>query len=133
MARPELTVMRTYDAYLKEVLEQVDDSYTLLQSLHDKPGDLGIIKRETAKITGLLQALTSKLLTNKDNLADYIHLAAPARHYLDNHDFFREIEILSLLYSEDSLRLKNLRLTILDALEDGHLMVHIKTVLRQSD
>jgi hypothetical protein len=36
---------------------------------------------------------------------------------------------MSLLYSTDPMRLKNLRLTILDALEEKNLIAHIKAIL----
>jgi len=111
-------------------LHQVDDSYTLLQNLRDKPGDLDIIRRETAKITGLFQATINKLKTNKLELSDYQHLLLPMKYFLDNHDFFREMDTMSLLYSDDPMRLKNLRMTILSALEEKNLIEHIKNILR---
>lgn len=123
--------MVTYDEYMRGVLEQVDDTYTLLQNLKDKPGDLEIIKRELAKLTGLLQALANKFKTNPAEFADYDHLASPIRHYLDSYDFFREIDTLAPLYSDDSMRLKNVRLVILDALDEKNLIGHIKAILRQ--
>ncbi|MEW6043527.1 MAG: hypothetical protein AB1608_04640 [Thermoproteota archaeon] len=121
--------MATYDEYIKGVLQQIDDAHTLFSNLKDKPGDLDIIKRELAKITGLFQALTNKLETNSE-FADYKFLLLPTRYFLQNHEFFREIDTMSLLYSEDSMRLKNLRLTILDALDEKNLIGHIKAILR---
>jgi hypothetical protein len=123
--------MGTLDEYLKNILHQVDDSYTLLQNLKDKPGDLDITRRELAKITGLLQATINKLKANKMDLSDYQHLLLPMRNFLENHDFFREMDTMSLLYSEDPMRLKNLRLTILDALDEKSLIEHIKNLLRE--
>ena len=123
--------MVTFEQYLKGVLQQVDDSYTLLQNLRDKPGDLDILRRELSKINGLLLALSNKLETNKQELADYQHVLSPIRKYLENHEFFREMGTMSLLYSDDPLRLKNLRLSILDSLKENNLLEHIKSVLRE--
>jgi hypothetical protein len=123
--------MAAYDEYLKNVLQQIDDSYTLLQNLKDKPGDLDITKRELAKITGLLQVLINKLESNKQEFSDYQHLPSPMKYFLTSHEFFREIDTMSLLYSEDPMRLKNLRLTILAAMDDKNLMGHIKAILRE--
>lgn len=131
MVVPEPKKMVTYDEYMRGVLEQVDDAYTLLQNLKDKPGDLEIIKRELAKLTGLLQALTNKFKTNPAEFADYGHLTLPIRHYLDSYDFFRELDTMEPLYSDDSMRLKNVRLVILDALDEKNLIGHIKAILRQ--
>lgn len=121
--------MATYDEYIKGILQQIDDAYTLFLNLKDKPGDLDIIKRELAKVTGLLQAITNKLETNTE-FTDYEFLLLPTKYFLQNHEFFREIDTMSLLYSEDPLRLKNLRLTILDALDEKNLIGYIKAILR---
>lgn len=122
--------MVTYDEYLKNVLQQVDDSYTLLQNLQDKPGDLDIIRRELAKTTGLFQVLANKLESNKTEFSDYQHILSPIKYFLENRNFFREIDTMSLLYSEDPMRLKHLRLTILDALDEKNLIGHIKAILK---
>ncbi len=123
--------MVIFEQYLKGVLQQVDDSYTLLQNLKDKSGDLDIMRREIAKIMGLFAALVNKLETNKEELSDYQHVLSPMRAYLNNNDFFREIDSMSLLYSDDSMRLKNLRLSILDSLAQKNLIAHIKSILRE--
>jgi hypothetical protein len=122
--------MTTYDEYMKNTLQQIADSYTIFQNLKDKSGDLEIIKRELAKITGILQALANKLEVNKQEFSDYQHLLSPIQYFLQNHDFFREISIMSLLYSDDPMRLKNLRLVILDALDEKNLIGHIKAILK---
>jgi hypothetical protein len=125
--------MVTYDAYLKGVLQQIDDSHTVLSNLKDKPGDLEIIKRDLAKITGLLQALSNKIESNNQELSEYAHLVMPIRHFLTSHDFFREIDTMSLLYSDDPMRLKNMRTVILDALDEKNLIAHIKVIIRGQD
>jgi len=131
MTKPKKMV--TYGEYLRGVLEQVDDSHTVLRNLKDRPGDLEIIKKELAKITGLLQALASKFQTNKQELSEFDYLASPIRYFLDNYDFFREVDMISLLYSEDPNRLKNLRMVILDTLDEKNLIGHIKSILKQND
>lgn len=122
--------MVTYEEYLRGVLRQVDDSFTLLQNLKDKPGDLQIIQRELAKINGLLQALGAKLVGGKTEFSEYEYLGSPIRHYLDSFDFFREIETMSLLYSDDPMRLRNLRASIVDALGEKNLIGHVKAILK---
>lgn len=119
------------DNYVKGLLQQIDDSCTILENLKDVPGDLLIIKREVAKITGLFSVLSNKLGANKQEFFDYQHILSAMRAYLNNHDFTREIEMLSGLYSNDAMRLKNLRLTILDALFEKNLITNIKAILRE--
>lgn len=123
--------MGTHDEYLKGVFQQIDDSHTILTNLKDKPGDLEIIKRDLAKITGLLQVLSAKIQSSKQDLSEYQYLVPPMQFFLVNYDFFREIETMAPLYSEDPMRLKNMRLTILDALDQKNLIGHIKALLRE--
>lgn len=123
--------MAASDKYIRGILQQVDDSYTLLENLKDVPGDLDIIKREIARITGLFLVLSNKIEANKQDLFDYQHILFPIRTFLSNNDFTREIEMLSALYSNDSMRLKNLRLTILDAISEKNLIASIKAILRE--
>jgi hypothetical protein len=123
--------MVTFEEYLKNILRQVDDSNTILENLRDKPGDLEIIRRELAKINGLLSAISSKLESNKQELSDYQYVLSPIRKYLENYEFFREMDTLSLLYSDDSSRLKNLRLAIIGAIKENNLLGHIQAILKQ--
>lgn len=119
-----------WEEYLKGILQQIDDSYTILQNLKDKPGDLEIIRRELAKINGLFVVLANKLEANKQELDDYQYLFSPIRKYLDDHEFFREMDTMGLLYSDDPLRLKNLRYSMLDSIGENNLLEHIKAILR---
>lgn len=123
--------MVTFEQYLKGILQQVDDSYTLVENLRDKPGDLAIMRRELAKINGLFIALANKMDANKQELTDYVHILSPIRKYLENHEFFREMDTISLLYSDDPLRLKNLRMSILGSIRENNLLEHIKSILRE--
>lgn len=118
------------DGYFKRVLQQVDDSYNVLENLSDKSGDLDTIKRELAKTNGLLLALSNKLQANKQDLEGYQYMLKPIRLYLENHEFFREINTMASLYSDDPLRLKNLRLSILSALRENNLLEHVRTILK---
>ena len=122
--------MVTFSKYVEGLLQQISDSYTLLQNLNDKPGDLDIIKKELAKITGLLQVLINKLEANPEESSDYQYFLPPSKYYLANYDFFREIGTVSLLYSDDPMRLKGIRLAILNALDEKNLIGHISAFLR---
>ena len=122
--------MGTFSKYVEGLLQQIFYSYTLLQNLNDKPGDLDIVKKELAKITGLLQVLINKLEANPEESSDYQYFLSPSKYYLVNYDFFREIDTVSLLYSDDPMRLRGIRLAILNALDEKNLMGHISAFLR---
>ncbi len=123
--------MINFNNYLKGLFEQIIESYQLLTNLEDKPGDLEIIKRELSKINGLLQVIISKLKTVDNTSNDYVRLLSASDSYIKNYDFFREIETMSKLYSEDSHRLQNLRQTILDSFNDKKLIERIESLMEK--
>jgi hypothetical protein len=130
MAAYQYKKMVVFSKYVEGILRQISDSHTVLQNLQDKPGDLNIIKKELAKITGILHVLVNKLEVNPEESSDYRHFLSPTKYYLENYDFFREIDTVSLLYSDDPMRLKGIRLAILDALDEKNLMGHTNAFLR---
>jgi hypothetical protein len=119
----------TIDEYLKEILGQILASYKTLTELNDNPNDLEIIKKELSKISGLLQVMRSKLDGKKYQTDYLVALYKLATYYIDTYDFTREIEILGQVYYEDSDRLKNLRLLIIDSLNDKKLIEKLQTML----
>lgn len=127
----EITLIN-FDNNLNGVLSQIKDSYQILEHLNDVPGDLEIINKELAKINGLLQVIVKKL-ENIDNSSDkYVKLSSAAKFYLQNYSFEREIETMSKLYSDDHNRLKNIRNSILESLQDKKLMEKIESIIEHS-
>ena len=117
------------DEYLKGNLGQILASYKILTELNDNPDDLEIIKKELAKIRELLHILYTKL-DNKQYQTDHlVTLYKLATYYIDTYDFTREIEMLAQVYYNDSNRLKNLRLLIINSLNDKKLIEKLQTIL----
>ena len=54
-------VLNTFHEYLKYILQQILDSYQVLVKLDDEPGDLEILRKESAKIKGLFYVIENKL------------------------------------------------------------------------
>jgi len=123
--------MTSFDDYLRGILEQILESNQILKNLQDKLGDLEIIKKEISKINGLITVVINKLETSDNSSDDFVSLLSAGKNYLENYDFTREIETMSKLYSNDSNRLKNIRYTILDSLQDKKLMEKIDTLSRK--
>ena len=121
--------MVTIDGYLKGILGQILASYKILTELNDDPNDLEIIKKELSKIRGLLQVIHSKLDGKKYQTDHLVALNKLATYYIDTYDFTREIEILAQVYFNDSDRLKNLRLLIIDSLNDRKLIEKLQAIL----
>jgi len=123
--------MTSFDDYLRGILEQILESNQILKNLQDKLGDLEIIKKEISKINGLITVVINKLEASDNISDDFVSLLSAGKYYLENYDFTREIETMSKLYSNDSNRLKNIRYTILDSLQDKKLMETIATLSRK--
>ena len=121
--------MVTIDVYLKGILDQILVSHKILTELNDNPGDLSIIKKELSKIRGLLQVISNKLDNKKYQSDHLVTLYKLAIYYIDTYDFTREIEMLAQVYYDDSNRLKNLRLLIINSLNDKKLIEKFQTIL----
>ena len=123
--------MVTIDKYLKGILDQILTSYKILIELNDNPNDLEIIKKELAKIRGLLQVISRKLDDKQYQSDHLVTLYKLATYYIDTYDFVREIEMLAQVYYNDSNRLKNLRLLIINSLNDRKLIENLQTILTE--
>ncbi len=121
--------MTNIDEYLKGVLEQILTSYKILTELNDNPNDLETIDKELAKIRGLLQVIHNKLSEKKYQSDHLVTLYKLSGYYIDTYDFGREIKILAEVYYKDSNRLKNLRMLIINSLNDKELIEKFQTVL----
>ena len=123
--------MGTIDEYLKGILGQILVSYKILTELNDNPDDLEIVKKELAKIRELLHILYTKLDNKKYQSDRLVTLHKLSASYIDTYDFTREIEILAQIYYKDSSRLKNLRLLIINSLNDKRLIEKFQTILNE--
>ena len=121
--------MLTIDEYLKSVFSQILDSVNTIDNLRNEPGDLDIIKKEISKITGQLQAAVKKLETSKGDSDKIIKLTEASKYYLENYDFINEIETMSKLYSEDTDRIRSMKLKILESLNDNKLLEKIELMV----
>ena len=114
--------MVTYNEYLKNILEQIVDSYNTLREINDKKEDLEFIKIEMLKINGFVKVVLRKIDSDNITSSNFKIIQSKFQHYLDNYYFEKEIETMAPLYSDDLGRVKNMRLKILEALEDRKMM-----------
>jgi len=114
--------MVTYNEYLKNILEQIVDSYNILKEINEKKEDLEFIKIEMLKINGFVKVVLRKIDSDKTISSNFKIIQSKFQHYMDNYYFEKEIETMAPLYSDDLNRVKNMRLKILEALEDRKMM-----------
>jgi len=117
--------------YVKKVLSQIMDSYVVVQTLQDNSGDLDIIKKELLKINGFFMVLVKKLGTENFQSRDLLELKSKVKNYLENYYFVQEIDTMSPLYSDDSDRIKNMRLKIIEAFQDKKLIDKIEDLIEK--
>ena len=122
------TVMTTIDDYLQGIIKRIIESYRHLLDLKDKPGDLEIIKTEILRINGFFKVIIKKIESSQIQSDTYVKLLKQTKHFLSNYEFEREIETMSTLYSDDPNRLKNIRLKIIESLQNNELMETIETI-----
>ena len=123
--------MNSFHEYLKGILQQILDSYQILSELNDKPEDLQTINQEFSKIKGFLLVIKNKLSEKKYQSDNLVILHKLSSYYIENYDFAREINLLSKTYSSDPNRLKNIRLVIIQSLNDRKLIEKFQTILNK--
>ena len=123
-----LTVV-TYIEHLKNILSHILDSYQILTEIEDKPGDLAKIEKEMLKINGFIKVVSNKIDIDKIPRSDFGIVKTKFAQYLENYSFEKEIKTMSSLYSNDMSRVKNIRLKILEALKNKHMIDDVKELM----
>ena len=128
---PVKIVLENFSEYLKGVMRQILDSYNIIIQLDDEPSNLAIIKKELSKIRGQLTVLKNKLKSKEYQSDDLVTLYKVSLYYTETYDFSREINLLSQIYYNDPLRLKNLRLVIIESLNDKKLIEKFQEIFNR--
>ena len=123
--------MVDFNEYLKGILQQILASYKILTELNDEPSDLHIMKQEISKIIGLFLVTKNKLSEKKNQSDSFVTIYKLFSYYIETYDFSREVDVLAQVYYKDSDRLKNLRLVIIDSLNDNQLVEKLQTILNK--
>lgn len=123
--------MITYNDHLKNILIQILGSYNHLKEIKDKPGDLDNIKKEMLKINGSLKVITNKIDVGNIPSSDFKPLKSKFQKYLQNYTFEQEIDTIAPLYSDDIHRVKNMRLKILESLEDKKMIADVESLIEK--
>ena len=123
--------MVDFNEYLKGILQQILVSYKILTELNDDPSDLHVMKQEISKIIGLFLVIKNKLDEKKNQSDSFVTIYKLFSYYVETYDFSREIDVLAQVYYKDSDRLKNLRLLIIDSLNDKHMIEKFQAILKK--
>ena len=106
-------------------MKKILNSYSIIESLSDGPSDLESLQIELKKINGFLLVLSRKTPLLENNLPNAKFLENNIKLYLQNQDISREITLLLDTYSEDGIRVRNIRDSVIKSLEDKNLIQKI--------
>ena len=122
--------MVTVDEYFHDLMKKILNSYDTMKNLGDTKDDLHNLNVELTKINGLLKVLLRKSEEFSDKNPEFSKLHIKLQRYFENHYFTNELEKIKEIYSEDPLRVKNIRNSILNSLQDNQLIVRIYDIAK---
>ena len=118
------------DQYFYELMKKILDSYNIIENLGDSKDDLFILDVELTKINGLLKVLLRKSKEFSNKNPDFSKLNKKIQNYFDNHYFTSELEKIKEIYSEDPLRVKSIRNSVVYSLQDEKLIFRIYEIAK---
>jgi len=118
-------MIKDRDEYLNNLMKKILNSYSIIENLSDRPIDLELLEVEVRKINGFLLVLSKKVILLGNNSSNTKNLEKKIIFYMQNYDFSREINLLLDTYSEDSLRVRNIRDSVLKSLNENELIQKI--------
>ena len=77
--------MVTYVEYLKKILNHIVDSYHILETMDDKPGDLTKIEKQMLKINGFIKVVSNKIDPDKIPTSNFKIIQKKFLEYLENY------------------------------------------------
>ena len=118
-------MIKSGNEYLNSILKKILNSCSIIDELSDKSIDLELLEVEVRKINGLFLVLSKKITSLTNNSSDAKNLEKNIVYYIQNYDFLREINLLLDTYSEDNLRVRNIRDSVLKSLNENKLIQKI--------
>tara|TARA_B100001750_G_scaffold33592_1_gene23485 strand:+ start:746 stop:1123 length:378 start_codon:yes stop_codon:yes gene_type:complete len=122
--------MVNVDEYFYELMKKILDSYNIIENLGDSKDDLFILDVELTKINGLLKVLLRKSEEFSKKNSSFSKLNKKIQNYFENHYFTNELEKIKEIYSEDPLRVKSIRNSVVNSLQDEKLIFRIYEIAK---
>jgi len=119
------------DEYIYDLMKKILDSYNIIDNLGESKDDLFTLDLELIKINGLLKVLLRKTDEFSNKNSDFIKLNKKIANYFENHFFENELEKIKEIYSEDPQRVKSIRNSIINSLQDNKLIFRIYEIAKE--
>ena len=122
--------MVVVDEYFHDLMKKILNSYDIIKNLGDSKEDFFVLDVELTKINGLLRVLVRKSDEFSDKNTEFSKLQKKIQNYFENHYFIGELEKIKEIYSEDPLRIKHIRNSIINSLQDDRMIFQIHEILK---
>ena len=122
--------MVVVDEYFHDLMKKILGSYDIIKNLGDSKEDFFILDVELTKINGLFRVLHRKSEEFSDENPEFSKLTKKIQNYFDNYYFIGELEKIKEIYSEDPLRIKHIRNSIINSLHNDNMIFKINEILK---
>jgi len=122
--------MVVVDEYFHDLMKKILSSYDIIKNLGDSKEDFFLLDVELTKINGLLRVLVRKSEEYSDKNTEFSILQKKIQNYFENHYFIGELEKIKDVYSEDPLRVKHIRNSIINSLQDDKMIFRIYDIAK---
>ena len=102
----------------------------MIKNLGDSKEDFFTLDVELTKINGLLRVLLRKSEEFSDKNPEFSKLSKKIQNYFDNYYFIGELEKIKEIYSEDPLRIKHIRNSIINSLQNDNMVFRINKIAK---
>ncbi|MDA0756340.1 MAG: hypothetical protein O3C04_01820 [Crenarchaeota archaeon] len=122
--------MVVVDEYFHDLMKKILNSYDIIKNLGDSKDDFFVLDMELNKINGLLRVLVRKSEEFSDKNIEFSKLQKKIQNYFENYYFVEELEKLKEVYSEDPLRVKHIRNSIINSLQDDKMIFRLYDIAK---
>ena len=126
-----MVIMVLVDEYFHDLMKKILESYNIMKNLGETRDDLFVLDVELTKINGLLKVLLRKTNEFSNKNSEFSKLHNKLEMYFENHYFTNELEKIKEIYSEDPLRVKNIRDSVINSLQDNQLIFKIYDIAKE--
>ena len=120
--------MVAVDEYFSDLMKKILSRYDIIENLGDSKEDFFTLDVELTKINGLFRVLHRKSEEFSDENPEFSKLTKKIQNYFDNYYFIGELEKIKEIYSEDPLRIKHIRNSIINSLHNDNMIFRINRI-----
>ena len=122
--------MVVVNEYFCDLMKKILSRYDVIKNLGDSKEDFFTLDVELTKINGLFRVLLRKSEEFSDENPEFSKLTKKIQNYFDNYYFIGELEKIKEIYSEDPLRIKHIRNSIMNSFHNDNMIFKINELVK---